>query len=313
MEGKLHPIEKVAEPLHTIHIDHLGPFCKSGNGMSYLFVIVDSYTKFTWAKPTRTTKAVEVEHKLEEIFSMFGYPTRIVSDSGTAFTSRRFKEFCHTHQIKHITNSIASPRSNGQVERYNRTLLEAINKSTSNERDWDKCIPKVVWGINNTVNTSTGFSAYKLMFHGERTLTQAMSSNKYDSEQDIADNRAKAAQNIAKTAACMKRRFDNKRKMPTIYKLGDLVLWKGAQANSKDAVRKLKEKFSGPYKVIKVLGNDRYIISSIKGMKGYKKYTATVASDSMRRFISEEKGQSSSETDESQADSTEELIDLLEG
>lgn len=133
LEGSLHPIEKIAEPLHTIHIDHLGPFCRSVSGFSYLFVVVDSFTKFVWALPTKTTKTIEVEEKLSEIFSYFGYPKRVISDSGTAFTSKRFKEFCLVNQIKHVVNAIASPRSNGQVERFNRTLLEAINKSTTEE------------------------------------------------------------------------------------------------------------------------------------------------------------------------------------
>lgn len=312
MEGELHPIEKVAEPLHTLHIDHLGPFCKSGSGMSYLFVIVDSYTKFTWAKPTKTTKSIEAEQKLEEIFSAFGYPTRIISDSGTAFTSKRFKEFCLVNQVKHVVNSVASPRSNGQVERFNRTLLEAINKTTINERDWDKCLNKVVWGINNTVNATTGFTAYRLMFKGTRSLLQGMSSNNYDSEEKASTNQEKASRNIARTSQTMKERFDGKRRKPTIYKVGDLVLWKGAQSKTKETVRKLKEKYSGPYKVTKVLGNDRYIISSIKGTKGYKKYKATVSSDSLRKLADNDNEMSTSD-EESQVDSTEELVDLLEG
>lgn len=309
-EGELHPIQKVSEPMHTLHIDHLGPFCKSGNGMSYLFVIVDAYTKFTWAKPTKTTRSVEVEQKLEEIFGSFGYPKRLVSDSGAAFTSKRFKLFCNTNQVKHVVNSVASPRSNGQVERFNRTLLEAINKSTTDEKDWDKCINKVAWGINNTINSTTGFPAYKMMFHASRSHLQGMSQNKYDNDEVVSQTTQKATQNIAKTSQVMKKRFDAQRRKPTIYSAGDLVLWKGSQSKSKDAVRKLKEKYSGPYKVLKSLGNDRYIISAVKGLKGYKKYQATVSSDALRKFV---QGDSQSDSDESQVDSTEELIDLLEG
>lgn len=310
-EGSLHPIEKVTEPMDTLHIDHLGPFCKSSSGHSYLFVVVDSYTKFVWALPTKTTKSIEAEQKLADIFGYFGYPRRIISDSGAAFTSKRFKEFCNTNQVKHVINSVASPRSNGQVERYNRTLLEAINKSTTDERNWDTCLSKVLWGINNTPNSSTGFPAYRLMFQASRARLQGMSSNEYDDEATTQQNKEKAKKNIEKTSMYMKRKFDEKRKKPTIYEVGDLVLWRGAQDKSKDSVRKLKEKYSGPYKIKKSLGNDRYIIVSIKGLKGYKKYQATVASDALRPFgINEE---SDSEAGESQVDSTEELIDLLEG
>lgn len=310
-EGSLHPIEKISEPMDTLHIDHLGPFCKSSMGNSYLFVIVDSYTKFVWAQPTKTTKSVEAEQKLAEIFGYFGYPRRIISDSGAAFTSKRFKEFCLVNKVTHVINSVASPRSNGQVERYNRTLLEAINKSTTDERNWDSCLNKVVWGINNTPSSSTGFPAYRLMFQATRSRLQDISSNQYDDEVVAQQIKEKAKHNMEKTSQYMKKKFDEKRKKPTIYKVGDLVLWRGAQDKNKESVRKLKEKYSGPYKVQKSLGNDRYIIVSIKGLKGYKKYQATVASDALRSF--ENKEDSDDDDSESQVDSTEELIDLLEG
>ncbi|KAG6452699.1 hypothetical protein O3G_MSEX007747 [Manduca sexta] len=105
-----------------------------------------------------------------------------------------------------------------------------------------------------------------------------------------------------KASAYMKKRFDEKRRKPTEYKIGDLVLWKGAQGKNKESVRKLKEKFSGPYKIKKVLGNDRYLIVSIKGLKGYKNYQATVASDALRRFV-EDNG-SDTDSSESQLDPT---------
>lgn len=311
LEGQLHPIEKITEPLHTLHIDHAGPFCKSRKGSSYLFVVVDSFTKFVWAKACRTTKTAEVIEKLNEIFCMFGYPKRIISDSGTAFTSKTFKEFCVKNQIKHVKNAVASPRSNGQVERFNRTLIEAINKSTKEERDWDICLGKVTWGINNTINSTTGFTAYKLMFQASRSLLQGIVENTMETEQTARDNYDQAKRNIENKAVAMKKRFDSKRRKPTQYQVKDLVLWNKSEAATKDVRRKLKEKYSGPYKITKCLGNDRYIITALKGLKGYKKFSAVVASDVLRRFVNDT--DSESDSNDSSVDSTEELIDLLEG
>lgn len=310
-EGELHPIDKGTEPMNTLHIDHAGPFCKSRKGGSYLFVVVDSFTKFVWAKACKTTKSAEVIEKLNEIFSAFGYPKRIISDSGAAFTSKSFKEFCVQNQIKHVKNAIACPRSNGQVERYNRTLIEAINKSTTDEKDWDTCLNKVVWGINNTVHATTGFTPYRLMFQASRSLLQGLENNSVDDEDTAQNNVEIVRENIRKKAIDMKKRFDAKRNRPTIYKIKDLVLWRKSESGNKDVRRKLKEKYSGPYKVVKCLGNDRYIITSLKGMKGYKKFTATVASDALRKFV--ELVESDTESNDTGVDSTEELIDLLEG
>lgn len=94
---------------------------------------------------------------------MFGVPKRIISDQGKAFKSKNFSNFCIEFKIKHILNTVASPRSNGQVERYNRTLLVAINTSIDDECDWCEKLPQVILGINNTINCSTNFSPHKII------------------------------------------------------------------------------------------------------------------------------------------------------
>ncbi|XP_047518987.1 uncharacterized protein LOC125058890 [Pieris napi] len=48
---------------------------------------------------------------------------------GTSFTSKKFEEYLRSLGIKHIKNAVATPRANGQVERYNRTLLAALTAS----------------------------------------------------------------------------------------------------------------------------------------------------------------------------------------
>lgn len=63
------------EPFHTWHIDHLGPFCKSA-GFSYIFTIVDLFTKFLFAWPTKSTKAHEVIYSLKDLFFLFGVPKK---------------------------------------------------------------------------------------------------------------------------------------------------------------------------------------------------------------------------------------------
>ena len=55
--GELHPIEKVAVPMHTVHLDHLGPFVRSTTGNSYLIVAIDAFTKFVWLKAVKNTQS----------------------------------------------------------------------------------------------------------------------------------------------------------------------------------------------------------------------------------------------------------------
>ena len=52
-----------------------------------------------------------------------------MSDNGTQFTSRDFKEFMGDFQVDHITTLAYHPRSNRQTERFVDTLRRALKKA----------------------------------------------------------------------------------------------------------------------------------------------------------------------------------------
>lgn len=74
---------------------------------------------------------------------------------------------------------------------------------------------------------------------------------------------------------------------------------------------KLDDLYSGPYVIIKVMGNDRYRIRSIKGLRGYKSFTGLVPVDSLRPYRSVAHMSDSASSTDDQLE-TEDLIDLLE-
>lgn len=164
--GYLHPINKVEQPFHTLHLDHLGPFVRSKTGNCYILTIVDGFTKYVFARPVKDTKTKNVVKVLDSLFSDFSVPSRIISDRGTAFTSAKFKEFCVGTGVRHVLNAVACPRANGQAERFNQTILTALSTQNSgkDDRDWDKQLGKIQWGINNTINATTKKSAAELLF-----------------------------------------------------------------------------------------------------------------------------------------------------
>ncbi|KAF7278389.1 hypothetical protein GWI33_008427 [Rhynchophorus ferrugineus] len=220
-EGFLYPTRKPQMPLDTWHLDHVHPFVKS-SGFAYILTIVDSYSKFCFARRTKTTNTKEVVHNLRDLFSMFGASSRIISDHGKAFKSKDFREFCIEYKIKYILNNIASPRSNGQVESYNQILLNGINTSITDEHE------------------CTGFTPHKLMCGFDKTLQADLEdSNELEINRKGDQQKATAAMN--KQSQQMKKQFDRKRKQSRKYKPGDLVLWSGAMTESKQASQKKKE------------------------------------------------------------------------
>ena len=62
------------------------------------------------------------------IFSCFGYPAILVSDSGRQFVSERFEKFCTRRGIRQITSAPYVPQSNGQAERLFYTFQRNFKK-----------------------------------------------------------------------------------------------------------------------------------------------------------------------------------------
>nr|CAI5863548.1 unnamed protein product [Callosobruchus analis] len=58
----------------------------------------------------------------------------------------------------------ATHRENGQVERLNLTLLNALLTTTLEEDLWERELPNVQFAINNIPNRSTGKTSSQLLF-----------------------------------------------------------------------------------------------------------------------------------------------------
>ncbi|GFU11892.1 pro-Pol polyprotein [Trichonephila clavipes] len=95
--------------------------------------VIDSFTKFVWLYPTKTTSTSEVIKKLDIQKTTFGNPRFLITDRGTTFTSDEFHTYCSEQKITlhHITTGL--PRANGQVERINRTIIPVLSKMSEDD------------------------------------------------------------------------------------------------------------------------------------------------------------------------------------
>ncbi|XP_059055505.1 uncharacterized protein LOC131849440 [Achroia grisella] len=294
-EGELHPIPKIEIPFHTIHVDHLGPFVRSSRGNSYLLVIVDGFTKYVNIKPVRNTKTSTTTKVIQEHMSYFGTPTRLISDRGTSFTSSAFQTFCKSNGVKHILNAVSTPRANGQVERFNRSILEALSTKCSdkNDKHWDEYIYSIQLGLNTTVHKTTGKSPSELLFGfkinsgSENILSDVIieTINKKSAE-DLEDIRSDASKNIENQQRKEKEKFDSKRKASTVYSVGDLVSIR-RDVPSDGQSMKLAMKFQGPYRIRKILPNERFVVEDtpLTKSKGHRHYNNVVAVDRIKPWL----------------------------
>lgn len=287
-QGMLHSIEKVALPFHTLHIDHLGPFETSKKRNKYLLVLVDGFTKFLLIEPVKDTSTKYVTKVLLDIIYLFGVPTRIISDRGTAFTSVKFQKFCENHGIKHVLNAVATPRANGQCERYNRTILSALRTTAAgcSEDQWDTFVKPVQSAINNTVNKSTGVSPIQaLAGYTPRSMADSKILNEVSQtldQMDLCVLRAKMRDSIKYDQIRQKEIYDRRRARARKYEIGHLVMVLRTD-NPPGKHKKLLPKYKGPFRVSSVLPNDRYEVEDLR--ENFRRRKTVVAVDKMKPWV----------------------------
>lgn len=312
-EGFLHPIPKVERPFHTIHADHLGPFVRSKRGNCYLLVIVDGFTKYVNITPVRNTQTSATIRVIRDHMSYFGTPSRLITDRGSCFTSRAFNEFIKSTGIKHILNAVATPRANGQVERFNRTILDALSTKThgQDDRTWDEQVPEIQIGLNTTIHKTTGKSPSELLFGFRITNSSESIMNDVINDtlnvtpaENIIETRQATGELIKTRQEKERIRFNKKRRTPHVYNDGDLVRVE-RQINSNDGKsKKLLPRYQGPYRIVKSLSKDRFVIEDTPiTRKNNKRYETIVSVDKLRPWLNLTTDlDSSSEEDKSEAE-----------
>lgn len=292
--GLLHPIPKVDVPFHTVHADHLGPFNKSKRRNTYILVIVDAFTKFVNLTAVPNTKSSTSVKVFKEHFSYFGTPTRLITDQGTSFTGKTFQDFIKTNGIKHIFNAVSTPRANGQVERYNRTILAALGAMTHDKPKniWDDYLPDIQLGINTSVHSTTKKTPTELLFG--RRVTNPSEGILNDVINDLGngiidtsldETRREAKRLIDSQQAKDKKQYDARKRVQK-FNEGDLVRALRAIPSQDGQSRKLEPKFRGPYRIKKVLPNDRYIIEDTALTRKGRRYEGIVAVDKIHPWLS---------------------------
>ena len=159
-------------PLEKIHVDFIGPLPESTSGNQHILVLIDQFTKWLEIVPLKTQKAeVTARAVVDHFIARFGCAVQLITDQGTNFESALFKEMCKLLGIHKSRTTSWRPSANGQVERHNLTIKNAIRCYVSkHQRDWDVNLPLIASAIRASVNRSTGFTPNRLMLGREISI-----------------------------------------------------------------------------------------------------------------------------------------------
>ncbi len=152
-------------PWELLQLDFIGPLPSAKGGYRYCLVIIDKFSKWVEAIPTRNNSANTVARVVaNQILPLWGAPIQIESDQGTHFTGQVMKQICQMLNIKQRFHIPYRPQSSGMVERANRTIKESISKQVAqHQNQWIDALPTVLTILRATPSKATGISPFELM------------------------------------------------------------------------------------------------------------------------------------------------------
>jgi hypothetical protein len=102
------------------------------------------------------------------IVCQFRIPHAFVTDNGTQFDCKQFREWCSELQIRNYYSSILCLKANGQVEATNKTLMRMLKKMLQQKKwAWVEYVPKVLWSYHTTTRTLTGDTCFSFTYGTE--------------------------------------------------------------------------------------------------------------------------------------------------
>lgn len=264
--------EKPDVPFSTVHIDALGPLPTS-EGYKFVLILVDAFTKFCLLYPIYRQDVGELKRVLVQAISLFGVPKLIVADRGRMFVSNEFVSWISElgSDIHYITPEMH--RSNGQVERYMRTVLNMLRIEVNHKNSsWSDTLWKLQLVLNMTKRKTTQASALNLMIGIEATTPVIRALIRDVAIEDRTPNReacrelyrSRASELLKKNQEQQDMRANRQTRPPRVYQVGDLVfVMKYSQSTGK-----LDPGMRGPYKVLKALSKGRYELELLSGSYG---------------------------------------------
>ena len=169
---------KATRPFERLNVDYKGPLPTSSKNR-YLFVVIDEFSRFPFAFPTKDTSTESTLQCLFTLFSVCGLPDIVHSDRGSAFTSGDYQRALHERGVATNYSSPYNPRGNGQVERYNgvlwRNIRLALHARKLPTQSWEVVLPDALHSMRSLLCTSTNATPHERFFTFPRKATYGKS------------------------------------------------------------------------------------------------------------------------------------------
>nr|XP_025664335.1 uncharacterized protein LOC112762688 [Arachis hypogaea] len=263
-------------PFSTWGIDLVGPFPPAPGQLRYLIVAIDYYTKWIEAEPLSSITATQCRKFLwRQIITRYGIPEIVISDNGTQFTDKKFREFLEGLRVSHRFSSVEHPQTNGQVESANKIIVKGLKKRLDEAKGlWADELGSVLWSYRTTPQTTTGETPFRLTYGVEAVIPveighpsprKTVGENDEEAERDLIDE-TRSITHLRELA--LKQRISlryNHGVIRRAFAADDLVLRRNDIGPPTPGEGKLTPNWEGPYKIKAVIGKGAYKLERLNG------------------------------------------------
>jgi hypothetical protein len=173
----LHPLP-ISGLFYRWGVDLCGPFPQSNAGSQYIMVAIEHFSKHLVLVPLPSKEPKHTAAAfLSQVIGKFGSCAEVLTDGGAEFLGE-FDALLRDALIDHRTTRANNPQADGLAERAVQTTKRALRKHVEQEQSiaaWDtKALPWIALGYNASVQKSTGYSPYHLLYGTQPTIPPAV-------------------------------------------------------------------------------------------------------------------------------------------
>ena len=179
-------------------------------------------------------------------------------------SSRSFRDICDKLGIELALSTSYHPQTDGQLERTNQEVEQALRSVISYHQDnWVDWLPVIKFTLNNRYHTGLKTTPFYVNYGyhphiGSLPRIQSTINSVEDFIEHVHEVQKNTEQSLLKVAEDMKKFYDRHRNKTPSFEVGQKVLVNNADLALNHPSRKLAERYSGLFEITEKIGTHAY-------------------------------------------------------